>query len=242
MTTSMRRDRLLGLLHRGSTTVPAAAVALGVSERTIHRDIAALRERGHDVQATPGRGGGVGIAPESRPRPVHFEVDEVVGLALSLAVLEATPHRPFARSAEAAVDRARQALSAERQRALRRLLRRIFVGVPATEPVRESLGPVDDAVLSVFERCFTHAKAMAFDYVDRGGASSSRRVECLALLHHPPAWYVVAWDLDRDASRVFRMDRITAAAPGDALVGRHALAEVIPQGPDDPWERRSIGR
>ena len=88
-----------------------------MSERTAYRDIGALREAGHDIEATPGPGGGVGVAPDSRPRPVHFEVAEIVGLTLSLAILKASPHMPFAKSAEAALDRARGALSAARQRA-----------------------------------------------------------------------------------------------------------------------------
>lgn len=43
---------------------------------------------------------------------------------------------------------------------------------------------------------------------------------------HPPASYVVAWDLDKDEPRVFRMDRITSAAIGGPLGDRHPLASV----------------
>ena len=74
MNTSVRRDGLINLLHRGPTTVPAIAEEMLVSERTVYRDISALREAGHDIQATPGPGGGVRLAPKSAPRPVHFEV------------------------------------------------------------------------------------------------------------------------------------------------------------------------
>ena len=229
MNTATRRDRLLNLLHRGATTVPAIAREMAVSERTAYRDIAALREAGHDIQATPGPGGGVRIAPDSRPRPVHFEVPEIIGLALSVAILRATPHMPFARSAEAALDRARRALSAERQRAMQRLQRRILIGAPASDRVRTTLGAVDDALLSVFEQCFTGARQMSFDYVDGSGAPTSRRIECVALMLHAPAWYVVAWDLDKDAPRVFRMDRMAAAAIGGPLDDRHPVALVIAQ-------------
>lgn len=226
MNTAARRDRLLNLLHRGSTTVPAVAESLQVSERTIYRDISVLRDAGHRIQATPGPGGGVRIAADSRPRPVHFEVVEIIGLALSVAILKATPHLPFARSAEAALDRARRALSADRQRAMRRLERRILIGAPVREHVRQTLGTVDDTLLSVFERCFTSEYAMHFDYIDRVGASSSRRIECIALLLHAPFWYVVAWDLDKDAPRTFRMDRIDAPVSGDALTTTHLLSVV----------------
>ena len=114
MRTNTRRERLLNILHRGPTTVLALAQHFGVSERTIYRDVVYLRTEGHDVQATPGPGGGLRILRDSRPRAVHFEVSEIIGLALSVAILKATPHMPFARSAEAALDRACRALSMER--------------------------------------------------------------------------------------------------------------------------------
>lgn len=230
MNAAARRDRLLNLLHRGATTVPAIAQEMEVSERTAYRDVTVLREAGHDIQATPGPGGGVRIAPDSRPRAVHFKVAEIVGLALSVAILKASPHMPFAKSAEAALDRARGALSAERQHAMRRLQQRILIGRPASDTVMTTLGPIDDALLSVFEQCFTGTRQMSFDYIDWHGTPTSRRIECAALMLHSPAWYVVAWDLDKDAPRVFRMDRITNAAMGGPLArDPHPLTLVIEQ-------------
>ncbi len=226
MNTAGRRDRLLNLLHRGATTVSALAQTLEVSERTTYRDISFLRDAGHDIRATAGPGGGVRIARDSRPRAVHFEVAEIIGLALSVAVLKATPQMPFAKSAEAALDRARRALSLDRQRAMLRLQQRILIGSPATDRVKLSLGDVDDTLLSVFERCFTGFRAMTFDYVDHHGVASSRRIECIALVLHAPAWYVVAWDLDKEAARMFRMDRMSAAGCGETLVHAHTLAQV----------------
>lgn len=235
MNAAARRDRLLNLLHRGATTVPAIAETMEVSERTVYRDISALRDAGHAIQATPGPGGGVRVAPDSRPRPVHFEVGEIVGLALSVAILKATPHMPFAKSAEAALDRARGALSATRQRAMRQLEQRILIGRPASDVVRSNLGSIDAALLPAFETAFTHARELTFAYVDWHGAATSRRIECVALMLHSPAWYVVAWDLDKDAPRVFRMDRIVDAAVGEALAeDLHPLPLVIEQAcPDD---------
>lgn len=222
--------------------MPALAAALDVSARTVYRDIAALRTSGHDLVATPGPGGGVRVAPESRPRAVHFEVAEIVGLALAVAVLRATPHTPFARSAEAALDRARLALSPERRRAMRALEKRILVGPPASERVLTSLGPVDDSVLDVFERCFSGARAMAFDYVDAAGAASSRRIECVALVLHAPTWYVLAWDLDKDAVRHFRMDRIHAPMCDAPLLSTHPLAAVRAQSTQDAEAAAGLAR
>jgi predicted DNA-binding transcriptional regulator YafY len=62
-------------------------------------------------------------------------------------------------------------------------------------------------------------------------------------VHHTPAWYVLAWDLDKDASRLFRLDRIASPAAGEALLRQHALADAMPEvdPAEDRWERRPLG-
>ncbi|RLC91285.1 MAG: hypothetical protein DRI79_03270 [Chloroflexi bacterium] len=55
-----RRHRLLRLLREAADqaaapTVPALAAALDVSERTVKRDLAALRAAGHDVHTRGSR-------------------------------------------------------------------------------------------------------------------------------------------------------------------------------------------
>jgi predicted DNA-binding transcriptional regulator YafY len=186
MNTAARRQRMLDLLHRGTTTVPQMAEVLGISDRTAYRDIGALREDGYSIRATSGPGGGVSLDLDSRPRPVHFEVGEILGLALSVAILRATPGMPFAASAERALDRARRALSRERQRSMQRLQRRILVGDVASNAIREGLGDVDPELLGVFEEAFANQRSLCFDYVDRFGAPSEREAECVAIfLRHP---------------------------------------------------------
>jgi len=241
MNTATRRERLLHLLYRRAATVPEIARDWSVSERTIYRDVAALRDAGHAIQASPGRGGGLRMAPDSKPRPVHFEVSEIIGLALSVAMLRAMPHMPFVASAEAALDRARLALSPERRRSLERLERRVLVGSPASPGVQGGLGEVDKGVLSTFEPCFTAGRAMRFAYEDAKGARSQRRVECMGLVLHAPAWYVLAWDLEKDAPRLFRMDRMAGAEVGER-VAAHALRDAMSamDGMVDSGGRRAI--
>ena len=85
------------------------------------------------------------------------------------------------------------------------------------------------------------------DQPGHSGQETSERGEVerpgARLIPHAPVWYIVAWDLDKDASRTFRMDRIAGAQCGEALKGQHALAEVMPeqQGADDAWGRRPLG-
>ena len=59
-----------------------------------------------------------------------------------------------------------------------------------------------------FEQAFTANRVLRFDYVDREGHASRRRVEPHGLLVRAPLWYIIASDLDKDAARIFRMDRV----------------------------------
>jgi predicted DNA-binding transcriptional regulator YafY len=72
------------------------------------------------------------------------------------------------------------------------------------------VGTVDPRLLQVFERCFNDGRVLAFVYSDREGSRTRRRVEPHAILIRAPVWYIIAWDLRRDAPRTFRMDRIRA--------------------------------
>ena len=128
---------------------------------------------------------------------------------LSVAMIRAAPWMPFATPAEAALAKIEGALPPERVTELRRLMERILIGDPFHE-VPLSVGRVDPALLQVFERAFSQSRVLSFDYRDRFGRTSHRRVEPHALLVRAPLWYVVAWDTQKDEPRTFRMDRMTS--------------------------------
>ncbi|HEY3233838.1 MAG TPA: WYL domain-containing protein, partial [Polyangiaceae bacterium] len=58
---------------------------------------------------------------------------------------------------------------------------------------------------------FSTSRVLRFDYVDREGRRSRRRVEPHGLLVRAPLWYIIAWDLSKDAPRIFRMERAPRA-------------------------------
>jgi len=71
-----RADRLMDLadLLRGreETTVAGLAGELGVSPRTLYRDLAALRDRGLPITGEPGRGGGIRLVGSRGVTAVHL--------------------------------------------------------------------------------------------------------------------------------------------------------------------------
>jgi predicted DNA-binding transcriptional regulator YafY len=209
MDTAARRDSLVRLLRRrGPSTVGALASQLEVSRRTVLRDLASLRARGFNIAGDGGRGGGVQLDAGSVMLSSQLAAEEVVALVISVAVMRAAPWVPFAAGAERALLKIEAALPADRVRELRHFMRRILVGDPAAAEDALGANAVDRSLLPQFESAFTARRILRFDYVDRQGRRSRRRIEPHGLLVRAPLWYVIAWDLNKDAPRVFRMDRV----------------------------------
>jgi predicted DNA-binding transcriptional regulator YafY len=204
-----RQDELLGLLRRrGTVTVQELAVRFEVTERTIHRDLERLRDRGFAIEGAPGPGGGMRLRAGGAPIPTLLETREVVGLVVAVSLARADTHVPFGRPARSAIDKLIGALPEKRARAVRQLLLRIVVGPPATRSVVEGLSEVNASILERIEEAFATHRCVSFQYRDRHGAVTTRRAEPHALLVQSPAWYLLAMDLDRSEPRMFRLDRV----------------------------------
>lgn len=82
------------------------------------------------------------------------------------------------------------------------------VGPPASAAVRADAGVAAGGLLDVFERAFASGVGLGFEYTDRQGKVSARRIEPHGLLVQPPVWYVLGRDADNRRPRMFRMDRV----------------------------------
>lgn len=234
MDTAARRERLVYLMRRGgSASVESLASVVGASRRTVLRDMSVLRDRGFVIAGEGGRGGGVRMDPQSVMVTAQLTAEEVVALILSVAVLRAAPWMPLAGRAEQALVKVERALPAERVRELRRLLRNILVGDPADEHARATAGTVDPSLLESFERAFSGKHLLRCEYIDRGGRRSQRVIEPHAVLVRAPLWYIIAWDTEKDAARLFRMDRIRSVQVlQDRRFGRRPIDLVLGVCPD----------
>lgn len=211
-----RANRLMDLAEmlRGGreTTVSRLAAQLGVSERSVRRDLATLRERGMAIEGEAGPGGGVRMQLATRGAgAVHFTIGEAVSLWLTARMAAAASDLPWAREAESALAKILNTLPPPRAHELRSLCKRVVIGEPASARVRDESGTSSKEVLQVFEEAFSARACLGFEYTDRLGRRSLRRVEPHGLLVQPPIWYVLARDIDKDEPRMFRMDRIANA-------------------------------
>lgn len=207
--TSARLLRLLSLLQaRRDWSGQGLADRLGVSPRTVRRDVERLRDLGYPVHASRGMDGGYRLGAGAAMPPLLLDDDEAVAVAVGL--------RTGARGAVAGVEEtALRALTKLEQVLPSRLRRRVnalqtyTVAVPPDRP-----GPTVDASLltALSAACRDHER-LRFDYRLHDGSESRRHAEPHRLVNWGRRWYLVAFDVDRDDWRTFRVDRIALRTP-----------------------------
>jgi len=132
----VRVFRLLDLLRSaGPTTVRAVAGELGVTERTVLRDLATLRESSWPIQGDAGPGGGIRLEWTPGVSAIHLTEDEVAALWLATRLSASVSQIPWSRTARAALHKLLASLPKERARSVRALIRRVHVGRPASPQV-----------------------------------------------------------------------------------------------------------
>jgi len=219
METAARLLRLLSLLQSRSRWSGAdLASRLGVTERTLRRDISRLRGLDYPVDADPGVGGGYQLGSGGRLPPLLLDDSEAVAIAVGLRVATA--------SAIAGIEDAVVSALAKLDTVLPNRLREqvASVGAGSVQMPWPSRSQIDTGVLVSLARACHRSEAIRFRYTDNQGRETPRWVEPLRLVHTSWRWYLVALDRDRDAWRTFRMDRIADIQ----FTGRHFVHEDPP--------------
>ncbi|WP_371778778.1 helix-turn-helix transcriptional regulator [Streptosporangium subroseum] len=201
--TTERVLTLLGLLQqRQIWTGPELADRLGVTSRTVRRDVERLRALGYPVHASQGVGGGYQLGPGQDLPPLLLDDEEAIATAVSLL---SGAGGALAGAGDAAL-RALTKLDRVLPTRLRHEVRALSASV-------ESFGgggrtPVDSKVLMTLARACRDEVEAGFSYPS-GSEVRGRRVEPYRLVASERRWYLLAYDLDRDDWRSFRVDRMT---------------------------------
>ena len=182
------------------------ATRLEVSTRTIRTDIERLRELGYPVEASPGVGGGYRLGHGTTMPPLLLDDEEVVAVAVALRTAAGAGVTGIEEASLRALVKLEQLLPS-------RLSHRIDAMRAATVSVPGAGPTVDSAVLSAIAGAIRASERLRFDYVDHDGNQTVRTVEPQRLVVWGSRWYLLAWDIDRDHWRTFRVDRITPKTP-----------------------------
>ncbi|MFD6258724.1 helix-turn-helix transcriptional regulator [Nocardia sp. NPDC060256] len=203
--TTERVLTLLGLLQQRQVwTGPDLAERLGVTPRTVRRDVERLRTLGYRVHASQGVGGGYQLGPGQDLPPLLLDDEEAIVTAVSLLIGAGGAVAGAGDAALRALTKLNQVLPAR----LRHEVRALSGSVESFDGGRT---PVDPDVLMTLARACRDEVETRFGYPS-GKVVRTRRVEPYRLVTSDRRWYLLAYDLDRDDWRTFRVDRMTDAA------------------------------
>jgi len=221
--------RLLNLLSLLQTPRewPGSELAerLGVSPRTIRRDIDRLRELGYPVEATMGAAGGYRLVAGTAMPPLLLDDEEAVAIAVGLRTAAGQPVSGIEEASLRALAKLVQVLPS-------RLRYRVRTLGAATVSLAGKGPAVDPEDLTVLAAAVASREGLRFGYRAGDGTENRRLVEPHRLVASGGRWYLVAYDNLRDAWRTFRVDRMrepqstgVRAAPRE-LPARDAAAYV----------------
>ncbi|WP_156721695.1 helix-turn-helix transcriptional regulator [Streptomyces apocyni] len=222
--TSARLLRLLSLLqaHREWSGADLAD-RLGVTPRTVRRDVDRLRELGYPVHASPGTGGGYQLGVGAEMPPLLLDDDEAVAVAVGLRTAAGQGIEGIGETSVRALAKLEQVLP-------NRLRRRVGALNAFTVPLLRgpAVSTVEPEILTELAHACRDNERLRFEYRDHGGSATRRVVEPHRLVCTERRWYLVAWDLDRAGWRTFRVDRITPRPPhGPRFAPRPAPADDL---------------
>lgn len=198
------------LQSRGRQTTEALARELGVSERTVRRDI--VRLRGLDVQldVTPGRHGGVALEPGSLLPALRFTDDETLALGLGLMLVRRSSAVGLDR-ATASASRRLSTVLGKHFRSRLEALEDVLVEPPVDRKGVET-SPDSRLVLDLAESIKVR-RSVELSYRSRKRDITERRVDPYGMVHFERFWYLAGYCHLREDVRVFRLDRIRNASP-----------------------------
>jgi predicted DNA-binding transcriptional regulator YafY len=219
--TSTRLLKLLSVLQsRRFWSGAGLAERLEITPRTLRRDVDRLRSLGYTVGATAGPGGGYQLGRGAVLPPLMLDDAEAVAIAVSLR----SGMDAYSGISAAAV----QTLAKLQQLLPPRLHKRIGALNAATVSLPGPAERVNPEVLMALANACRECRSLSLRYQDRAERPSSRLLEPLQLAHTGSRrWYLVAWDLRRDAWRTLRVDRIDGVpVPGDPFTPRPAPPDL----------------
>jgi predicted DNA-binding transcriptional regulator YafY len=205
---------------------------LQVSRRTVRRDIDRLRELGYPVQATKGSDGGYRLVAGKAMPPLVLDDEEAVAIAVGL--------RAGAGHALEGVDEASVRALAKLEQVLpARLRHRVSTLQAATTPLTSGDGAsIAPETLTVMASTVAGQERLRFAYRAKDGTESRRLTEPYRLVSTGRRWYLVAYDLDRQDWRTFRVDRVR----DPFATGSRFTPRELPTGSAAEYLRRSIQR
>ena len=212
-----RADRLLALLdllrrHRGPVSGARLAEELGVSLRSLYRDIQSLRERGAEIEGEAGFG--YVLKPGFLLPPLMFSPQEIEALVLGARFVVSRGDPQIAKAAASALARIKAVLPPD----LGVEAETSGLVVPPAEPPNAAFD------LAALRDAIRRERKVTLVYEDARAQPTRRTIWPFALGYFDQLHMIAAWCETRSDFRHFRIDRIRALEVGDARYPRRRAA------------------
>ncbi|WP_346993629.1 helix-turn-helix transcriptional regulator [Alteromonas gracilis] len=181
-----RRNRLLGLLRSEQHwTTSDLREHLNVSQRTLMRELASLREEGYPIDADRGRGGGVRLASRWGIERLILNHKEVIELLLALSLVESLPLPFMTNNLKEIKQKLYQVFPESERSRISQVRKRIFVNthVSSIAPYQPVETHIDISQASC--EAFFEQRCLNIKYVSESKTFSSRTIE--------PHYLMLAW-------------------------------------------------
>jgi predicted DNA-binding transcriptional regulator YafY len=228
-----RADRLFRLVQllraRRFATGEQIAGELGVSKRTVYRDVADLQGSGVPIKGEAGVGYRLERGYELAP--LIFTSDELTGLVLGARIVSAWGDAELASAVGSALTKIEAVLP--------EALRRVVLETPLFAPEMPGAS-VMAGELTLLRRAIGERRLVHFRYAREDGAESERDARPLGLFFWGRKWTLAAWCELRQDYRSFRPDRMREVRllesgfdPADGI----SLAGFLAKHDPADWER-----
>jgi predicted DNA-binding transcriptional regulator YafY len=206
-----RADRLFQIVNvlrrrRTATTAAHLAERLGVSERTVYRDIRDLILAGTPIDGEAGVG--YRIRPGYDLPPLMFDRDEIQALVLGARIVRQFGDPALARASDAILAK----VAAIVPKDLAPLISETRLFVPTTIDSGQSAN-----ALTLAREALIARRKLEFSYAGAGGAATQRTVRPLGIFFWGRRWTLAAWCELREDFRNFRLDRIAESRMLDEM-------------------------
>jgi predicted DNA-binding transcriptional regulator YafY len=196
-----RAQRLLDLIqilrrHRFPVAGTSLADELGISLRTLYRDIDTLKSQGAHIDGEPGVG--YILRPGFMLPPLMFSEEEIEALVLGGRWVAAQTDEPLGKAARNALSKIAAVLPSDLQRSLE----------TSSLLVPSQRAPAGVADLPVIREAIRTERKLRITYSDEQDISTSRTIWPFALGFFERVRMVAAWCEMRRDYRHFRADRI----------------------------------
>jgi predicted DNA-binding transcriptional regulator YafY len=212
-----RSERLFSLLqalrrYRRPVSGKALAQELGVSMRTLYRDIATLQAQGADIEGEPGVG--YVLRPGFILPPLMFSEDEIEALVLGSRWVASRGDDGLGLAARDVLAKIAAVLPGD-------LRDNLDAANLFAVPGKSSAETVD---LAAIRKAIRFERKLSIRYQDGRGGDTRRLIWPFAVGFFDRVHVVVAWCELRKDYRHFRTDRITELAATDIRYGRRRQA------------------